>query len=690
MPWWLRINLRRLRAKYLRKTHADVWPIDEQAGAIPPGWYGWPNGKRFAFVLSHDVEGAKGISRVNQLLELEMKYGFRSSFNFIPQDEYLLTSRLLNILEKAGFEIGVHGLEHDGKLYQSKATFAAKAVRIRGFLKKWKAMGFRSPLMQHRLSWLHKLGAMYDASTFDTDPFEPEPDGVGTIFPFWVPGPNGSGYVELPYTLVQDFSLFIILRETNIDIWKGKLDWIVEHGGVALINTHPDYMQFEGCKRQRDEYPVSYYEEFLAYVRDKYAGSYWAALPRDVCRYYQDNVPLSSRNTRRKVCMLAYTSYEYDNRVRRYAEALAKRGDQVDVIALSSPRFRDAVDKISGVTVYRVQYREGNERNKWDYAKRLVRFLWRSSWFMTRLHQRYRYDLVHIHNMPDFLVFAAWYPKCDATRLILDVHDLTPEFFEDKFPARMTKIYVKALKQIERMSMAFVDHVIVSNDLWSEKLISRSVARDKSSVFINYVDPAIFAQRGRTRADGKFVMLFHGSFQAHQGLDIAIEALTHLRDSMPNAELHLYGSRNADGLLRLSEELGVRDKVRLFESVSLDKIPDVIANADVGIVPKLAGSFGNEAYSTKIMEFMSQGIPAVVSRTKIDTHYFEEGTVHFFTSGDSRALADAIMDVARDEELRRGMIQRGYEYVRRNGWDRKKQEYIGLVDSLTTEHFDNC
>ena len=125
--------------------------------------------------------------------------------------------------------------------------------------------------MQHRLGWLHALGVEYDASTFDTDPFEPEPDGVGTIFPFWVPGPDGGGYVELPYTLVQDFNLFVVLREQNIDIWKRKLDWIAEHGGMVLLNTHPDYMCFDG-KPARDEFPVSHYEELLRYVREKYEG----------------------------------------------------------------------------------------------------------------------------------------------------------------------------------------------------------------------------------------------------------------------------------------------------------------------------------------------------------------------------------------------------------------------------------
>jgi glycosyltransferase involved in cell wall biosynthesis len=115
----------------------------------------------------------------------------------------------------------------------------------------------------------------------------------------------------------------------------------------------------------------------------------------------------------------------------------------------------------------------------------------------------------------------------------------------------------------------------------------------------------------------------------------------------------------------------------------------LIANADLGVVPKRADSFGNEAYSTKIMEFMSQGVPVVISRTKIDTFYFEEGVVHFFPSGDSEAMANAMLDVIHDKELRASLVTRGYEYVERNSWGRKKKEYLDLIDALSTERFDD-
>jgi len=694
IPWGVRVALRRKRAKRRRIAHSTEWPINEKAGAVPPGWPGWPEGKRFALVLTHDVEGTRGLARVEQLMNLEAKYGFRSSFNLVPEQEYRVPNSLRAVLEREGFEVGVHGLEHDGKLYSSKPKFTRKAARIREYLEKWNACGFRSPLMQHRLAWLHELGVEYDASTFDTDPFEPEPDGMGTVFPFWVPGPNGTGYVELPYTLVQDFTLFTVLGEQNIDIWKQKLDWLAAHGGMALLNTHPDYMCFEGSEKGRDEFPIFYYEEFLRYIRENYDGAFWPALPRDVARFYRASVPVPSRNSRKRVCMLTYSPYKADNRVRRYAEALAKRGDHVDVIGIATNGDSLGQTEISGVNSYRIQRRESNDGNKWVHAWRLLRFLWASSIFMNRLHDRNRYDLIHVHNMPDFLVFAAWYPKFTRAKVVLDIHDLVPEFFASKFPTKAGRAYFWLLKLIEKSSADFADHVIVSNHLWRDKLVSRSVPGAKCSVFVNHVDPAIFYRRPRTRNDERFIILFPGSFQWHQGLDIAIRALARVRLRVPNAELHLYrggggGMGTYAELARLATTLGLRDSVKFHEGKSLDQIADVIANADLGIVPKRADSFGNEAYSTKIMEFMSQGVPVVLSRTKIDTFYFNDTVASFFNSGDDEAMAVAMLEIIENQAKREALIANGYAYVERHSWDCKKQEYLQLVDSTSTEAFEH-
>lgn len=213
--------------------------------------------------------------------------GFRSLFSFVPE-RYKVSPELRKDLVKRGFEVGVHGLRHDGKLFLSRERFNRDAIKINHYLREWEAVGFVSPSMHRNLEWMHALDIEYDASTFDTDPFEPQPDGVSTIFPFMVRHNHDQrSYVELPYTLPQDFTLFVIMKETTIDIWKRKLDWIAERGGMALLITHPDYMNSHPGGRTIGKYPMELYRSLLQYVQSTYRGQYWNPLPKEIARFWR-------------------------------------------------------------------------------------------------------------------------------------------------------------------------------------------------------------------------------------------------------------------------------------------------------------------------------------------------------------------------------------------------------------------
>jgi len=221
-------------------------------------------------------------------MELEKNLGFRSSFNFVPE-RYNVSSVVRSELVRNGFEVGVHGLNHDGKLFSSREVFSARAKKINEYLKQWNSVGFRAPAMHHNLEWQHELNIKYDLSTFDTDPFEPQADGVETIFPFFVKRNSlTGGYWEFPYTLVQDFTLLVLMKEETINIWKKKLDWIVDKGGMALLNVHPDYVNFIN-KRMLEEFPIKLYEDLLSYVSEKYKDDYWNPLPREFVEYLNNS-----------------------------------------------------------------------------------------------------------------------------------------------------------------------------------------------------------------------------------------------------------------------------------------------------------------------------------------------------------------------------------------------------------------
>lgn len=685
IPRALRMSLRRRRAGKILARCQGVWPINEAAAAPPAGWPGWPEGKKFAFVLTHDVESPQGLAQVRQLAELEMELGFRSSFNFIPEGPYQVPDDLRAWLTAHGFEVGVHDLHHDGHLYQSRQSFAKSAQRINHYLKEWGAVGFRSGFMLRQLDWLHDLEIAYDASTFDTDPFEPQPDGTLTIFPFMV-GSGRRRYLELPYTLPQDSTLFLTLGETGPAIWQKKVDWIARKGGLALLNLHPDYLQFEGPAQPGKTYPVSYYREFLTHVAEQFRDDYWQALPKEVAHFAAAALPLSdpaSRPTRR-VCMVTFSYYESDNRVLRYAEALAARGDQVDVLALRRSEEVPSEEIIEGVRVVRLQDRfDKSTAGQLGHLLPVLRFMRVCARWIKENHRRSPYHLLHVHNMPDFIVFAGHYAKRHGARVILDIHDIVPEFYAAKFNTKAGSLNLAILKWLERASACFSDHIIIANHLWRDRYAARTKTLDRCSAFINNVDSSIFVPAPAPRQDGKLIVLFPGGLQWHQGVDIAIEAFKSVHAALPQTEFHIYGDGiTRDALIAQAKAAGLEKSIRFFKPKGLREMARIMADADLGVVPKRADSFGNEAYSTKIMEFMSVGVPVVISSTMVDRFYFNDSVVRFFESGNAGELARQMIELLSDPEKRRQQAERALVYAEENCWDRRRKDYLDIVDSL--------
>jgi peptidoglycan/xylan/chitin deacetylase (PgdA/CDA1 family) len=231
----------------------------------------WPEGRGWANVLTHDVEGPLGVSNVRRVLEIERRHGFVSSWNFVAE-WYPIEAGLFDHIRAMGGEIGLHAIKHDCKLFSSRASFEAELPAIHRYLDEWEAVGFRSPATHRNPDWMPELGCLYDSSFPDTDPFEPQAGGCCSILPFFL-----GDLVELPITLVQDHTLFEILREDSIGQWTRKSDWIIENHGLVNLITHPDYL--DTPRRLR------LYEDFLEYLATQPGG--WHALPRDVARWWR-------------------------------------------------------------------------------------------------------------------------------------------------------------------------------------------------------------------------------------------------------------------------------------------------------------------------------------------------------------------------------------------------------------------
>jgi len=232
----------------------------------------YPNKYSSAIILTHDVEEEHGFNFIPRLLELEEKYGFKSSWNIVPY-KYKIDEGLIKLIQDLGHEVGIHGYNHDGKLYYSEKIFNYRSRFINEAIKKYNAVGFRSPQVHRNLNWLQKLNIKYDASCFDYDPFQPFPGGTGSIWPFIV-----GKFVELPYTIPQDHTLFYVLKQKDIDIWRNKANWIVKNYGMILTLTHPDYLI------KRDNF--KFYEELLDFLMG--IENTWKCLPKDISHWWSN------------------------------------------------------------------------------------------------------------------------------------------------------------------------------------------------------------------------------------------------------------------------------------------------------------------------------------------------------------------------------------------------------------------
>lgn len=384
-----------------------------------------------------------------------------------------------------------------------------------------------------------------------------------------------------------------------------------------------------------------------------------------------------------RIAMAAYAFYEGNARIQQYCNALVQRGHKVDVIALrrtDEPKYMN----VKGVNVYGIQERVVNETRQATYLFRIMRFLFRLAIVLTKRHRTEHYDLIHVHSVPDFLVLAALLPKLTGAAVILDIHDILPEFYASKFGASKGSVLFKSLVLVEQISAALSDHVVVANHVWRDRLISRSVQPEKCTAICNYPDADIFRALGKTRANGAFRIIYPGSLNSHQGLDIAIKAFAQVVTQAQNAEFHIYGEGpEKPSLIQLAKAMGLRGKVVFHEALPLERIAEEIANSDLAVVPKRASSvFGNEAASTKILECMAVGVPLIVSRTRIDTYYHSDQTVKFFESDNDAALAASILELYRDPGARAELVRNAATYAQANSWAAKQHVYLDVVDSL--------
>jgi glycosyltransferase involved in cell wall biosynthesis len=393
----------------------------------------------------------------------------------------------------------------------------------------------------------------------------------------------------------------------------------------------------------------------------------------------------------KRVVAVVYSSFPADPRPRRAAETLAKEGASVEVICLRETDDELRLESFNGVEITRVPLKR-RRGGKLSYLIQYGSFVFLSGATLAGRAFKKRYDLVHIHNMPDFLVFSALVPKMLGAKVILDLHDPMPELMMTIFGLREESYSVRMLKQLEKWSLGFADAVLTVNEACKKIFSARSCPPEKISVIMNSPEEKIFQFRepsghGSAGRDSSkpFVIMYHGSLVERHGLDLAVTALEKTRESLGNAELRIYG-RSTPFLERVMGD--VRKKSELCQAVrylgpkKLEEIVEAIRECDVGIIPNRRSIFTELNTPTRIFEYLSQGKPVIAPRAQGILDYFGPQELVYFALGDADDLAAKMEYVFRHPEEMLRIVERGQGVYQAHKWSSERRQFVSIVDGL--------
>jgi glycosyltransferase involved in cell wall biosynthesis len=391
-----------------------------------------------------------------------------------------------------------------------------------------------------------------------------------------------------------------------------------------------------------------------------------------------------------RVCAITFDWYPFDSHVRRMSEAAINAGFEADVICLR-PKHEKKFEVCQQVRTYRVPMDRGFGKSLPATILNWFFFMLLAGFTVTRLHLKRPYDVIHVHNMPDFLVFAALIPKLLGAKVVLDVQDTSPELMAAKSKGALSKI-VKSLAAFqERISTSFADHVITVGWPFERLLLKRKVPAKKLTIILNSADPGLFPPERRPALPAPvideqrpFTIIYHGTLAHRTGLDIAVRALAIARKDVPQARLLIKGrGEQLPFLKELTSESGLDDVVLFSDPCPAEEIVDFVVQGDVGVIPYRCDGFEELVLPTKAYEYTWMHIPVIGADTAgIRSMYRPEGSVILCKSGDPESFARAFVDLYRHPEKRAQMITNAAEDFMPYRWELMSQRYCDLLQSL--------
>ncbi len=384
--------------------------------------------------------------------------------------------------------------------------------------------------------------------------------------------------------------------------------------------------------------------------------------------------------------MIGFAYYPRDPRIRRETEALIEAGYAVDIICLRQNGERPR-ETVKGANVYRVPLQH-RRAGRFYYLWAYVCFICLASFRLSVLYARKRYDLIHVHNMPDALVYSTLLPKFCGCKTILDLHDPMPEVYMSKYAVRATHPIIRLLRLMEKCSIWFSDIVLTVNTACRDLFISRGCPASKIQVVMNLPQDSVFGEvrANRNTASGRdgFAVMYHGTVVERNGLAVALEAIERVRHKIPNLIFEVYGDGDyVKPFLESAKARGIERIINYHGFVTHEEIAQAIRSADVGLIPNIATVHWQYATPTRMFEYLYLGKPVIVPRTKAILDCFDETCLYFFESGDPDSLANVLCEVYANPRRVQAVRKRGRSLCySRYRWSNEKEHLVNIVQGL--------
>jgi glycosyltransferase involved in cell wall biosynthesis len=388
---------------------------------------------------------------------------------------------------------------------------------------------------------------------------------------------------------------------------------------------------------------------------------------------------------REAILMLAYTYYDSDPRVIREAEAAVEGGFDVDFLALRKPGT-PSTELVRGVRVFRLNQARYRGGARVSYLIEYLRFFLRCFVRTTELFFRRRYRVIHVNNMPDFLVFSTIIPRLFGTKIILDIHDPMPNTFASKFKRGENGFFYRILLWQERISAAYCSRVITVHDPVKDGILTKhGLAPNSIEVIANFADGKLFPLRTNFAMDGKIRLVFHGTILERSGLRMLMTALAEVRHK-DKISVKIVGEGDFSAALKDLIQTLKLEQVVDFDNRSypVHLICERIEDCNVGLVPLEISSVTDYALPLKLLEFISLGLPVVAVRNKAILYYFREGDCVFFDWNDPQSLTTALDRLAENPDILMHYRERSVALRDQFSWTAEKEKYVRMLRQLTS------